>query len=86
MLSLSIATIRGKRPDARTRWLRVVADWNPFSAIAAACRQLFGNPNPSALSPAWPMQHPQLAALLWSAALLVVFVPLAVRLYSAKER
>jgi ABC-2 type transport system permease protein len=67
-------------------WLRVVADWNPFSAIAAACRQLFGNPNPSAASPAWPMQHPELAVLLWSGTLLVVFVPLAVRLYSARER
>jgi ABC-2 type transport system permease protein len=66
-------------------WLRVVADWNPFSAIAAACRQLFGNPNPSALSPAWPMQHPELAVLLWSAALLAVFAPLAVRLYAKKS-
>jgi ABC transporter DrrB family efflux protein len=66
-------------------WLRVAADWNPFSAIAAACRHLFGNPNPSALARAWPMQHPGLAVLLWSGVLLAVFVPLAVRLYATKE-
>ena len=67
-------------------WLQVVADWNPFSAIAAACRQLFGNPNPSALVHAWPMQHPELAVLLWSGLLLAVFAPLAVRLYARKSR
>jgi ABC-2 type transport system permease protein len=66
-------------------WLRVAADWNPFSAIAAACRHLFGNPNPSALARAWPVQHPGLAVLLWSGVLLAVFVPLAVRLYATKE-
>ena len=27
-------------------WLRAVADWSPFSALAAASRHLFGNPNP----------------------------------------
>lgn len=62
-------------------WLRVVADWNPVSAVASACRQLFGNPNPSALIPDWPMQHPVAAALLWSAALLAISVPLAVALF-----
>jgi len=67
-------------------WLQVVADWNPFSAVAAACRQLFGNPNPSALVQAWPMQHPELATLLWSGLALVVFVPLAVRMYASKQR
>jgi ABC-2 type transport system permease protein len=67
-------------------WLQVVANWNPFSAVAAACRQLFGNPNPSALVQAWPMQHPELATLLWSVVALVVFVPLAVRMYASKQR
>ena len=66
-------------------WLQVVADWNPFSAVAAACRRLFGNPDPSALVQAWPMQHPELATLLWSGLALVVFVPLAVRMYANKQ-
>ena len=62
-------------------WLRVIADWNPVSAVTSACRQLFGNPNPSALIQDWPMQHPVIAALLWSAALLAICVPLAVYLF-----
>jgi len=61
--------------------LRVIADWNPVSAVTAAARQLFGNPNPSAMIHAWPMEHPVLASLLWSGVLLLVFAPLAMRLY-----
>jgi ABC-2 type transport system permease protein len=26
-------------------WLRLIADWNPISALVAACRELFGNPS-----------------------------------------
>jgi ABC-2 type transport system permease protein len=61
--------------------LRVIADWNPVSAVTAASRHLFHNPNPSAAIHAWPMQHPVLAALLWSVVLLGVFAPLAAWLY-----
>jgi len=65
-------------------WLQPVADWNPMSALAAASRHLFGNPNPAASIQSWPMQHPELAVIGWSALLLVVFAPLAVRLYRRK--
>jgi ABC-2 type transport system permease protein len=65
-------------------WLQPVAEWNPMSAIATACRKLFGNPNPAAAIPSWPLQHPELAVLCWSAAMLVVFAPLAVHLYRRK--
>jgi ABC transporter DrrB family efflux protein len=61
--------------------LRTIADWNPVSAVTAAARQLFGNPNPSAAIHVWPMQHPVLAAVLWSVGLFVVFAPLATVLY-----
>jgi ABC-2 type transport system permease protein len=61
--------------------LRAIANWNPVSAVTAAARELFGNPNPSASVHAWPMEHPVLASLIWSAALLAVFAPLATRLY-----
>jgi len=67
-----------------TPWLRHIANWNPISVLAAACRELLGNPNPAAAIPAWPMQHPELASALWSAALLAVTVPLAVRLYARR--
>lgn len=65
-------------------WLQAVANWNPLSALAAACRQLFGNPNPAATVPAWPMQHPGLTAVMWAVALIAVFAPLSVRLYRRK--
>jgi ABC-2 type transport system permease protein len=61
--------------------LRVIADWNPVSAVTAASRQLFGNPNPSAAIHAWPMEHPLATSLLWSFGLLVIFAPLATALY-----
>ncbi len=66
-------------------WLRAVANLNPVSAVAAACRNLFGNPNPSAHIPAWPMQHPELATVLWSIGPIAVFAPLAVHLYRRKS-
>ncbi|GAA2142289.1 ABC transporter permease [Kitasatospora kazusensis] len=65
-------------------WLRTVADCNPISTVVAACREQFGNPSSPGSS--WPMQHPVVAALLWSAGLLLIFVPLAVRRYSSHGR
>jgi len=61
--------------------LRTLADWNPVSAVTAAARDLLGNPNPSAAVDAWPMQHPVLASLLWSVALIGVFAPVATAIY-----
>ena len=56
-------------------WLQPVAEWNPMSSLAAACRQLFGNPNPAAAVHAWPEQHPELAVVCWAAAMLVDLRP-----------
>jgi ABC-2 type transport system permease protein len=67
-------------------WLRVIADWNPVSAIAAACRDLFGNAGPATAGAPWPLQHPIPATLAWSAVLLAVFAPLAVREFSTHGR
>jgi ABC-2 type transport system permease protein len=61
--------------------LRTIANWNPVSVTTAACRHLFGNPNPSATVHAWPMQHPVVGSLLWSLGMLVVFAPIAAHLY-----
>ena len=58
-------------------WLQAIADWNPVSAVTAAARQLWDNPNPSASISAWPMQHPIEASLAWSALILAVAAPLA---------
>ena len=67
-------------------WLQPIAEWNPLSSLAAACRELFGNPNPAASVQVWPAQHPALAVVCWAAAILGVFAPLAVRLYRGKAR
>ena len=64
--------------------LRVIAEWNPVSAVTAAARHLFHNPNPSTFSHAWPMQHPVLASVIWSLVLLAIFAPLASLLYKRR--
>jgi ABC transporter DrrB family efflux protein len=60
--------------------LKAFAEWNPVSAVTQAARNLFGNtdPNPHAPHPtAWPLVHPELYTLIWAAAVLIIFVPLA---------
>lgn len=66
-------------------WLRVVADWNPLSALATAVRELFGNPT-GPTNGAWPLEHPVLASLLWIVALLLIFVPLCTARYARADR
>jgi ABC-2 type transport system permease protein len=83
-LKLSDIDLGATPTQAMPGWLQPVAEWNPMSSLAAACRSLFGNPNPAVLVHAWPAQHPELAVVCWSLGLLVVFAPLAVRLYGNK--
>jgi ABC-2 type transport system permease protein len=61
-------------------WIVTTAEWNPFSAVVGASRELFGNPNPFA-SDAFPSRHPVLLALIYIVAIIAVFAPLAVRKY-----
>ena len=62
-------------------WLRTIADWNPVSALAAAIRDLFGNPGAPA-NGTWPLEHPVPATLAWTVLLLAVFVPLCTRRFA----
>jgi len=62
-------------------WLRTIADWNPISAMTAAVRELCGNPV-APTNGVWPLEHPVLASLGWTALLLVVFVPLTTLRYA----
>ena len=60
--------------------LKVFAEWNPVSAVTQAARNLFGNPDPNPNAPdptSWALQNPEVYTLIWAAAVLVVFVPLA---------
>jgi ABC-2 type transport system permease protein len=61
-------------------WLRVVAEWNPLSAVVVAARQLFGTPE-GGRAGVWTLQHPVLTTLGMGLALLAVLVPVTVRRY-----
>ncbi len=67
-------------------WLRVIADWNPISCVAAACRSLFGDTTGAAPASPWPLAHPVEAALGGCVLLFLVFAPLAVHRFSAHGR
>ncbi len=59
--------------------LRAFAEWNPISTVTQAARELFGNipaDQPAATS-SWALQHPAVYTLIWAAAVLAIFVPLA---------
>ncbi len=69
-------------PSSMPPLLRTIAEWNPMSALTQAVRELFGNTNPMMPTPeVWPLQNPILASLLWTALMLIVFVPLAIHRY-----
>jgi len=65
--------------------LQPIAEWNPFSALTQATRELFGNPSPFPAG-SFPSEHPFLMSILWIAALLALFAPLAVQRYRAIDR
>jgi ABC-2 type transport system permease protein len=62
--------------------LRAFAEWNPVSTVTQAARELFGNIPPGTPEPSsWALRHPALYTLLWVAAMIAVFSPLAVARY-----
>lgn len=66
--------------------LETIANWNPVSAVAAAARDLFGNPNPFADTGTFPSQHPVLLTVVWSLVLIVTAATLCVRRMRAAGR
>ena len=70
----------GGLPDG----LRLLAEYNPVSALAAAVRTLFGNPTALPSGAAWPLQHPVLSGIGWCAVILVVVVPLTIHRYRVR--
>jgi ABC-2 type transport system permease protein len=57
--------------------LQWVASFNPVSALAAAIRELFGNPVTPVTKEVWPMLHPIAASWLYCIAILAIAVPAA---------
>ena len=66
-------------------WLRPLAEWNPASALTAATRQLWGNPNPFS-GAGLPAEHPVEVTLAWIVVLLAIFAPLGVWRYRSMSR
>ena len=67
-------------------WLRVIAEWNPVSSLAQACRDLWGNGDPALSDAAFPLQHPVIASVVWSIVLTLVFAPLAMAAFRRRSR
>jgi len=62
--------------------LQYFAEWNPVSTLVAACRQLFGVENQfGATAGSFPSQHPLETSLMYIIAIMIIFIPLAVRKY-----
>ncbi len=62
--------------------LRVVAEWNPVTALSDAVRMQFGNPNtPPVPGDPWSIEHPVAYSIIWIVGIIAVCAPLAVRAY-----
>ena len=69
-------------PEGMPEWLRLIAEWNPISALVQAMRELWGNDGiPLPADAALPLQYPVVATILWSVGLSAVLAPLAVRAF-----
>ncbi|MBA2507714.1 MAG: ABC transporter permease [Nocardioidaceae bacterium] len=67
-------------------WLRVIAEWNPVSSLTQACRNLWGNGDPASAAAAFPLQHPEIASIVWSIILTIIFAPLAMAAFKRRSR
>lgn len=72
-------------PENMPGWLGALVEWNPLSATATAVRDLFGN-DPGVVGTSWAAEHAGLLAVLWPVVLVGVFLPLAVRRFTALSR
>ncbi|GAA1953597.1 ABC transporter permease [Amycolatopsis minnesotensis] len=72
--------------DGMPGWLRVIADWNPISAVTDSCRLLWGNPGSHGTVVSLPLQNPVLTAVIWSVGIIIVVAPLAVWRYRAAAK
>jgi ABC-2 type transport system permease protein len=66
--------------------LQTFAEYNPISAVVAACRTLFGNPVALPSDAPWPLEHSVAAAVAWCVAIIAVAAPAALWRYRARTR
>ena len=67
-------------------WLRLLAEWNPVSALTQSLRELWGNAPQAPSSAAWPLQHAEITTIVWSILITAVFAPLAVAAFRRRSR
>lgn len=73
-------------PSMMPAWLRVIAYWNPMSALVTAGRQLFGNtigPPPSGV---WSLEHPIATTFALAMVIVIIVAPICVHRYSHSIR
>ncbi|NMH99981.1 ABC transporter permease [Pseudonocardia sp. K10HN5] len=75
----SVFVPTGNMPAA----IRVIAEWNPVTAVADTSRELFASTAPPGFPPpgGWPGERPVLYAVLSSVAIIALFAPLTVSRY-----
>lgn len=66
--------------DKLPGFLKVIAEWNPFTAVINATRDLFGN-NFGAAPTGWPAENAPLYATLCCVVIIAIFAPLATARY-----
>jgi ABC-type polysaccharide/polyol phosphate export permease len=66
--------------------LRVLAAWNPISALSGAVRLLFGNPTATPADAPWPLMHSVITSVGWCTLIAAIALPLAIRQYAVKAR
>lgn len=64
--------------------VRILAEWNPISALVQAMRDLWGNTGNFPPPDAWPLQHPVLVSIGWSILISALVAPLALRAYNRR--
>lgn len=69
-------------PARMPSWLRVLAEWNPLSAVVAAVRRLLGVATAPAPAGVLPLEYPIPASIILIALLFAVLVPVSVRRYA----
>lgn len=73
-------------PENMPSWLRVIAEWNPVSALTQATRELWGNGPVAGPDASYALQHPELFTIGWSLVITAVFAPLALAAFRRRSR
>ncbi|MCU1684621.1 MAG: transporter permease protein [Amycolatopsis sp.] len=80
MFPLSFISSAFVPSDKLPPFLKAIADWNPFTAVINAARELFGNKFGAAPT-GWPAEHAALYSVLCCVAIIAIFAPLATARY-----